>query len=102
MNYFVKTQPFDKRAYQLDPKTYLNRLNRFLTAAGILFHKNLKTHSFRIGLVTRITAVAGLETAKEFVGHESVATTYRYNRNKLRVSYQKHIINESFKALEKN
>lgn len=65
---------FDNYAFALSEKAFIGQLNKHMKRVGALTFKNYTTHSFRIGLVSRIAAVAGLEAAKEFVGHYDYST----------------------------
>nr|YP_009184961.1 putative integrase/recombinase protein [Hafniomonas laevis]ALO63084.1 putative integrase/recombinase protein [Hafniomonas laevis] len=96
LDLFLKDVKLDAYAFTLSEKALIGQLNKHMKRVGALTFKNYTTHSFRIGLVSRISAVAGLEAAKEFVGHADITTTQRYNRNKLTVAKQVAILKEAF------
>ena len=56
------------------------KLNKVLRHASKTVRKNLKTHTFRIGLTTSIIEVDGIEAAQRVIGHANLATTAVYNR----------------------
>ena len=60
--------------------TNLNkRLNRIMESeTGKIF----RTHSFRIGLTTSLVATAGIEIARDIIGHRDFRTTASYNRHR--------------------
>lgn len=55
--------------FNIDKKTYTNRLNDFLKTTGKTLNLELRTYSFRLGVVTRICSVDSLAKAFQFVHH---------------------------------
>ena len=55
------------------------------------YYKNMcvRSHSFRINFVTALLKKAPLQVVSEIIGHSSVNTTNRYNRN--RISKEEHL-----------
>lgn len=92
---YCAKKDFRKLAFPQNKTTYDYRLNKILKKAGIIRGKTLKTHSFRIGVVTRITAAAGIHVASQFAGHRNIATTALYNRNILPVAQQKEVLTKA-------
>lgn len=67
---------------QLNNKYVIQMLNVKLKSFGIYFKANLKTHSFRIGLITSLFRKQIHPTViQDIIGHSSFNTTLRYNRN---------------------
>lgn len=72
----------DKRGKPLNEKTLIRGINKKLEAFGEKYNLNLKSHSFRIGYVTRLfeSKVEGI-LIQSLVNHKNYATTLKYNRN---------------------
>lgn len=64
----------------LDPSNLDKKLNHILKQTSKVLKKNLKTHTFRIGLTTSLIEVAGIEAAQKVIGHANLTTTAVYNR----------------------
>ena len=64
----------------LDNSNLDKKLNQVLSETSKVLRKNLKTHSFRIGLTTSLIEVAGVEAAQKIIGHSNLTTTAVYNR----------------------
>jgi len=71
-----------------------NRINNILEKTGKICHKNLKTHSFRIGFITSIIEASSIDEAKHFVKHANISTTNVYNRRNLSEAKAKAILNK--------
>lgn len=57
------------------------RLNRIMHKLSERTGKLFRTHSFRIGLTTSLVAKAGIEIARDIMGHKDYGTTASYNRH---------------------
>ena len=89
----LKSGPDDQLFYPCsrEPQAFQNRqLNKILklcvslgseTACAQLHKVQYTSHSFRIGLVTRITEAHGIDTARRVANHSDIATTQHYLRN---------------------
>lgn len=65
-------------------REYLDkRLNTILKHVSKKTHKNIKTHSFRIGLTTALIEAVGIDVASKAIGHADIRTTEMYNRRTL-------------------
>ena len=56
------------------------KLNQVLRHTSKVVKKNLKTHSFRIGLTVTLIQYGGVEGAQKVIGHSNLTTTAVYNR----------------------
>jgi integrase len=68
---------------KLHPIHWITAVNLFLKNFSVkynLTHLNLRSHSFRITMVTTMARDHGLDTAKLFIGHKRLSTTERYSR----------------------
>lgn len=66
-----------------------NRLKKFTSGKSEYNNKNLKSHSFRVNFITSLLKHAPLDIVCDIVGHKSISTTNRYNRNK--ITKEQHI-----------
>ena len=64
----------------LYPENLDRKLNQVLKHTPKVVKKNLKTHSFRVGLTTSLIEVGGIEVAQKIIGHSNLATFAVYNR----------------------
>jgi site-specific recombinase XerD len=62
---------------------FWRRIKFIMARASEALGKNLSSHSFRIGLITRLVAASDLFTAQQIVGHAKIGTTALYARNQL-------------------
>lgn len=58
------------------------RLNRIMRKLSSKTGKFFRTHSFRIGLTTSLVSAAGIEVARDIIGHKDYGTTASYNRHR--------------------
>ena len=71
----------DIKGKKLDDKHVIKTINKILKPFGDKYKCNLKSHSFRIGLVTALFQRKVTSTIiQEIMGHKSLATTLSYNR----------------------
>lgn len=68
--------------------SWIRFINRRLVKYTSNENQIIRSHSFRIHYVTSLLKHAPLQTVCEIVGHRSVNTTLRYNRNKLNKNEQ--------------
>jgi len=74
--------------YKKEPvsRRYLTtHINEILRKTGIKHHKKLSSHSFQIGLTTALIETAGIDAARQIIGHENISTTAIYSRRSLGV-----------------
>ena len=71
-----------------------NHLKRFFAKEGLY----LRTHSFRIGVINRVTQEFGIEQARELANRASVATTQIYLRTNVSERKANQIISRTMKA----
>nr|QWE36190.1 hypothetical protein [Oedogonium capilliforme]QWE36191.1 hypothetical protein [Oedogonium capilliforme] len=66
----------------MHPISWIRSINRTLNRIKEFYNINLvlKSHSFRIGYVTRHLKVSDLEKTSQLIGHKSLNTTRQYNR----------------------
>lgn len=68
-------------------REYLDkRLNNILKHVSTKTNKNIKTHSFRIGLTTALIETVGVHAASIVMAHESINTTLLYERRALNMN----------------
>ena len=73
----------DAKGKKLDEKHVIKTINKILKPFSDKYNCNIKSHSFRIGLVTGLFQknVPSL-IIQEIIGHKDLASTLRYNRHK--------------------
>lgn len=69
-------------------------LKRLASDCGIAL--TLKSHSFRVGFVTRHLKVTDIEKTANLIGHKSLNTTKRYNRYTLNTEENRLLTDKSF------
>jgi len=73
----------DEKGNKLGPKHVIKTINQLLKPFSLKYKINLKSHSFRIGLVTNLFQKnVPSTTVQEILGHKDLASTLRYNRYK--------------------
>lgn len=71
----------NSRGQVLQPDSTIRRLNVILKPFGQAWNLNLKTHSFRISLITRLFEKnVDSVVIKDIIGHSKLDTTLRYKR----------------------
>lgn len=73
-------------------------INKILKQAGAILNKNLKSHSFRIGMATAVTEHYTIYEAQAILGHARIATTEKYVQSRLTKKDKSKIINKIFLA----
>lgn len=58
-------------------------LNAVLVRACDLFHKHIRTHSFRATIITDYLKDNPIDVVKEIIGHRDIATTVSYKRGSI-------------------
>jgi len=69
---------------------WMNKCKKELTKGDDI---NIKSHSFRINYVTSILKKHPVNIAQSIIGHRSIDTTMRYDRNTLSSDKVKQILN---------
>jgi len=83
---------------KLHEKVSIVSINNYLKKYSKIFNKNLQSHSFRIGLVTRLFEKGvHADLIKEIIGHGCLATTLLYNRAK----YTEEVKKQALKKINK-
>lgn len=77
------------------------RINRILEWCSQALGRLLRSHSFRIGLTTAISASSGTDMARELVGHSDIRTTASYSRHHFQQPEIRRAIENSLKEREK-
>lgn len=77
------------------------RINKILVLVSKRLKKTIRANSFRIGHITLMAQVFGLETASKLVGHSRVDTTQIYTRSHLPVHTRKKLSSEVFQQKQK-
>jgi integrase len=80
------------------PTSWVRSINKTLSIINKHYNCSLvlKSHSFRVGFVTRLLKLTDIQKAAEIVGHKSLDTTKRYTRY-LSDSYKtKEILEKAF------
>jgi transposase InsO family protein len=82
----------------MHPLSWIRSINRTLDRISVHFNINLilKSHSFRVGYITRHLKVSDLEKTAQLIGHQSLNTTRRYNRYLLNDSQNREITDKGF------
>ena len=86
-----RSEASDRRCHRVH---FTNSLNKILREVGKKLHKKLRTHSFRIGLVTSLIERYGIDSAKQIIGHNFIGTTEQYNRRVLRGADVSRMLNK--------
>lgn len=76
------------------------KINKVLKEAGVLLNKNLKSHSFRIGLATSVAEKHTIYEAQAILGHARISTTERYVHSRLSKSKKQGILNSAFDVVK--
>lgn len=64
----------------LNDRYVIRMYNRKIKPLGEENNLKLRTHSFRIGLITRLLQTTNPLVVKDIIGHKTIDTTLRYNR----------------------
>ena len=66
----------------MNPKRFINLINTDiqLTLNKCNIEQNIKSHSFRIGFITKLLKATTLQNVSRMVGHKAVNSTMLYNR----------------------
>jgi site-specific recombinase XerD len=67
-------------------------LNKVLKKSSMRLMKNLKTHSFRTTFITQLLVNNPVDKICRVVGHKSILSTLRYDRNVLKRKEQRSVI----------
>ncbi len=91
-------QTSETRTSPMHPASWIRSINHTLATLKELYKINLilKSHSFRIGYVTRHLKVSDIQKTAELIGHKSLNTTRRYNRFLLNTEQNKQIADKAF------
>lgn len=76
--------------YKVTREVITRRLNGYFKKLSLEDGIHARSHSLRITLGTKAIDKLGVETAKNLLGHSSIMTTMRYNRNRMTESDQAH------------
>nr|YP_002000419.1 putative integrase/recombinase protein [Oedogonium cardiacum]YP_002000458.1 putative integrase/recombinase protein [Oedogonium cardiacum]ACC97281.1 putative integrase/recombinase protein [Oedogonium cardiacum]ACC97294.1 putative integrase/recombinase protein [Oedogonium cardiacum] len=87
--------PKEESPFNQSREYITRRLNKLLKRVSMETGKHFRSHSFRINLGTNVTAKHGLEVAQKILGHQSISTTMRYNRNRLPKKQTARVIKDS-------
>jgi site-specific recombinase XerD len=82
--FFKNKRDSSKPAWPIARETLTRRINKILKRASIILEKNLKSHSFRIGIATAVPEDYTLQKAQQVLGHANIATTQKYARGTLK------------------
>ena len=85
-----------KKAYQR--AEFTRSLNAILFKSSCRLQKNLKTHSFRTTLITQLLVNTPLNKVSSLIGHKSIISTLRYDRNILKRKEQRVLIESRLEA----
>jgi len=95
---------FDKYQYQylfgkakpINHKSLITMVNKDLDATcqkySIPF--NIKSHSFRVNLITNLLKVTSVQNTANIIGHDDIRSTMSYNRYALSKSQIQELLNQ--------
>lgn len=75
--------------YNTSREVLTRRLNAYFKEVGDANGRYIRTHSARIAVATKSISALGLPKAQALLGHKSVLSTMRYDRNKMGPTEQK-------------
>ncbi len=81
--FLKKRADFMKPAWTIARETLTRRINKILKKASIKLQRNIKSHSFRIGIATTATERHTIHKAQQIMGHSAISTTQKYARGTL-------------------
>jgi integrase len=61
---------------------------------------NLKSHSFRVSVISKLLRVTNVQNVADIIGHQDVRSTMKYNRYRLAKSAVQHIYAEAEKTTD--
>ncbi len=67
--------------------------NKLLKEKGLQEGLLLRTHSFRVGLITDLIQTVDCNVAKDVIGHKNILTTLKYNRGTTSTKKKKDALN---------
>lgn len=88
----------------MNPKRFINLINTDiqLTLNKWNIQQNIKSHSFRIGFITKLLKATTLQNVSRMVGHKSVNSTMLYNRFDLSDEEKEILFEKAFQLDKKS
>lgn len=91
------------RKQLMHPKRFINLINLEIkvTLQKCNIEQNIKSHSFRIGFITKLLKATTLQNVSRMVGHKAVTSTMLYNRFDLSHEDKAMILQKAFQSEKK-
>lgn len=67
----------------IDRTSFDHEINNILIKASQVFHKHIRTHSFRASIITDFLKRTPIDVVKQVMGHKDIKTTFQYKRGSI-------------------
>ena len=84
----------------IDRTSFDHEINNIYIKGSLVFHKHIRTHSFRASIITDFLKSTPIYVVKQVMGHKDIKTTLQYKRGNVSEIQLKQVLSNLDKERE--